>query len=347
MIWLRILFKKLIVKILRRLEMEKYIFRRLVVGVFLLGFAFISGCGKVEQESELQKVKIGYSRLRISLPVFVAVERGIFEKNGLNVELQMFDTAQPLMDALCAGHVEIAGYTAFPITFNAQLRSKRQLYYVTLMVEDNDHPVSMLIVKKGSPIKTIKDLRGKRIGILPTIAYKAWLEMILKENGIKPEEVIIQQIAPALTPSSLDSGVVDAMFTNDPAVTTTLQKGISVLLSKEALVPKYTWSPFPFGGFNMSREFADKNPDIAKQVVKSLDEAIEFVNKHPQEAKKIMANFLPDAQKPFVEYYPDARYLKSGKVSPEQLMKVVDAYLKMGIIKEHLDLTNLVYKLPR
>jgi len=291
------------------------------------------------------KVKIGYSQLRISLPVFVAEEKGIFKENGLDVELEMFDTAQPLMDALCGGKLDVAGYTAFPIIFSAQLRSKTDLYYATAIMENDTHPISMFMVKKDSSIGSIKDLKGKKIGILPTLAYKVWLELILKENGISPEEVTIQNVAPAMTPSTLESGAVDAMFTNDPAVTTTIQKSIGKLLYEGAAVPQYMkWSPFPFGSFNMTKDFVDKNPEAAQKIVKSLDEAIDFINSNQQDAKKIMAKYLPDAQKSFVESYPDTMFVKSTEFKPEELTKVANSYKEQGIISETLDLSKLLYK---
>jgi len=293
--------------------------------------------------AELKKVKIGCNRLRVSLPLFVAQEQGIFRKNGLNVELVMFDTAQPLMDALCAGHLNAAGYTAFPITFSAQMRSKKQLYYATALVEDDEHPISMLMVKKDSRINGIADLRGKRIGILPTFAYRAWLDMILKENNISNKEVVVQMIAPALTPAALASGSVDAMFTNDPAITTTVQKGIGRVLYNGAIVPKYLWSPLPFGSFNLSKEFVDNNPDTAQRIVKSLDEAIAIINKDPNKAKKMMANYLPEAERPFVHHYPDSLYQNSREVSRKDFERLADSYLKEGIIKERLDVKGLVY----
>jgi ABC-type nitrate/sulfonate/bicarbonate transport system substrate-binding protein len=278
------------------------------------------------------------------LPLFVAQEKGIFEKNGLAVELEMFDTAQPLIDALCGGKLDVAGYSAFPITFSAQLRSRKNLFYATMLMEDNAHPISMFVVRKDSPINSIAGLKGKRIGILPTYAYKAWLEFILERNGIKPDEVVIQQVAPALTASVLESKAVDAVFTNDPAVTVCLQKGIGKLLYKEALVPKYFWSPFPFASFNIAKEFAEKNPVITKKIVKSLDEAIGFINSNQQEAKKIMANFLPDNQKAFVESYPDALFLESGQVKEDELVKIEESYRNRGIIKDSLDLSESLYR---
>lgn len=290
------------------------------------------------------KVKIGCSNLRISLPIFVAQDRGIFKGHGLDVELEIFDTAQPLMDALCGGKLEAAGYTAFPITFSGQLRSKRNLYYATVMMEDDAHPVSMFVVKRDSPIKMIVELKGKKIGILPTFAYRKWLELILQKNGIKPDEVIIQHVAPAMTPAVLESGMVDAVFTNDPAVTTCIQKGVGKLLYTGAVVPRYLWSPLPFASFNMTRGFVDRHPDVARRIVKSLDEAIAYINANQQSAKISMGKFLPDSQRAFVTKYPDALFLKSSQFTLQELIKIGETYEKLGIIKGKIDLTKGLYQ---
>lgn len=290
------------------------------------------------------KIMIGTNYLRISLPVFVAQGSGIFQKNGLNVELQFFETAQPLMDALCGGKLDIAGYTAFPITFAGQARSKTELNYTTAMLEDDAHPISMFVVKADSNITSLAELKGKKIGILPTYAYKVWLELVLKQNGIQPEEVTIQQVAPALSATTLQSGGVDVLFTNDPAVTVTVQKGIGKILIPGAVVPKYLGKPFFFASFNMTKSFVNKNPDSAKKIVKSLDEAIAFIHANPAEAKKIMAQFLPEAQRGMAGKFADSLYLPSAEVQPDALSKLQDEFLKQGIVKEKLDLSAAVLK---
>jgi len=288
-------------------------------------------------------VTVGYSALRISLPVFVAQEKGFFIDEGLNVKLERFDTAQPLMSSLVAGNVPIAGYTALPITYNAMLRSKTDLYFITSMLEDQEHRISYLIVPINTPQDfKIADLRGKKIGILPTIAYKAWIEEILRKNNIDPSEVEIVQIAPALSPSALESNQVDALFTNDPAATTVLQQNIGRLLSQEVEVPKYLGEPFLFGSFNIRKDFADANPEITKKVISAMDKAVKFVNENPTEAKEMMKKYLHESQQPFVEFYPDALYQATTEVTTQDFQDIVDQYLRIGVIQNPLNIEGLI-----
>lgn len=294
------------------------------------------------------KLAVGYSRLRISLPVFVAQEKGMFDKHGLEVELQMYDTAQPLMQALIADEVQVAGYTALPITFNGMIRSKRQLLFLTTMVEDQNHPISYLL-RPATPegeeprLNSIEDLRGKTIGILPTIAYKAWLEAILEANGLDPStDVVIQQIAPNLQPQTLKSGGVDALFTNDPAATSAIALGIAEPLVDEVLCSKFIKDPFPFGSFNVSQEWADQNPELFKRLVAALNEAVDFVNANPDAAKEAMRPYLPDSFQPHVELYPDALYLRTDQTTSAMYEEIAGIYKDIGIIPEQIDLSGLV-----
>jgi NitT/TauT family transport system substrate-binding protein len=290
------------------------------------------------------KLTVGYSKLRISLPVFVAQKKGYFTEQGLEVSLQSFDTAQPLMDALVAGHVDAGGFTAYPITFKAMQVSGKSFYFAGAMLEDQEHPISMLLRKKGSGIASVADLKGKRIGILPTNAYKAWLEMVLKKNNIQPSEVTIVQVAPPMTVSSFENGTIDAAFTNDPAATASVKKGVAEMITTEALVPKYLWSPYPFGSFNMTKDLTEGKPEVAQKLAAALDKAIAYTNDNPQEAEAILKEFLPPEQNKIIEDFADARYAASKDVTAEEMAKLVQSFVELGVLEKPLDLGPLIFR---
>jgi NitT/TauT family transport system substrate-binding protein len=324
----------------------------LAILILLVVIVFMPSCKQKptppSKNGKNTKLDIGYSRLRISLPVFVAKEKGFFEANGIDANLIMFETAQPLMQAIVAGQIDIGGYTALPITYNGMIRSKKDLLFLTTMIEDEKHRISYLLRKtpktgETSRINSIADLKGKKIGILPTIAYKAWLEDLLKDNNIDPElDVVIQQISPVQQGLALKNGGVDALFTNDPVATSLIQKGIGELFSDFVEVPKYVMDPFPFGSFNVSKKWADKNPELLFAIEKSLNQAIDWAEKNQSDAKLSMVNYLPEQFKNDVSKYPDVEYLRTDESDDEVFNKIADEYLKMGIISEDIDLTNLV-----
>lgn len=292
-------------------------------------------------------LRIGYSRLRISLPVFVAKERGLFARHGIDAELQMYDTAQPLMQALLEDRVSVAGYTALPITFNGMLRSGKSLYFLTAMVEDQSHPVSYLL-RAATPagaspsIASVEALAHHRVGILPTVAYRAWLSAILEAHHVPADSVVVTPIAPLLQAEALRTGGVDALFTNDPAATAALASGVAEPLVEGAEVPRVLGSPFLFGSFNVRKEWGDAHPEVLSQLQAALDEAVQYVNEHPVEARAAMAPYLPARFQPHVARYPDARYLDSAHVDDALFQAAAADAERRGIIPRALSLRGLV-----
>lgn len=313
------------------------LFAKALCLVALMAFA----ASPAQAQAQADKVTIGYSKLIISLPVFVAADQGLFAKNGLDVTLEEFETAQPLMDALVSGKIDVAGYTAYAITMNASLRAKKVLYYATSLVEDAKHPISKLLVKKDSPLASIAELKGKRVGILPTIAYKLWMEAILAKNGVDPATVTLQNVAPPMSASALESGTVDALFTNDPAAAAVLKTGLGKELVAGAVVPEFLGSPFPFASFNIDKAYADAHPAVAAKIVKSLDEAIALIDAEPAKAKMSMEKFVKETEKPFVPFYADPFYLASGQFSGADLEAVMKRYLDLKMLPAGLPLQGM------
>lgn len=308
-----------------------------------------SDASDAQTTAALSDLTIGYSRLRISLPIFVAKERGIFAKHGLNVQLQVYDTAQPMMQALVESKTNVAaGYTAMPITYAAMLRSEKKLYFLTTMMEDSTHRISYLLRPKTTPgskpaITSISDLKGKKIGILPTVAYKSWLAAILRANRVDPDKMVtMQQIEPTLEGAALKNGGIDALFTGDPVATAAIRSGIAELISAEVECPKYILDPFPFGSFNVTKAWADTHAELFNALRDSLNEAIDFINTHPTEAKQTMRPYMADAFKDDVDRYPDARYLRTDESTEQTFQEIEKSYVASGIIPAHLDLTGLV-----
>lgn len=294
-------------------------------------------------------VRIGYSRLRISLPIFAAQELGLFQKNGIRAQLEMYDNGQSLGQALVEGKLDVGGYLATPISFNGILRTGRKMYFVTTMLEDQKHRISYLLRRKPPPgqqptIKTIADLRGKKIGIFPTFAYKATLQVLLQKHGIGPADAIVQQTDPQIEPQLLASGGIDALYTIDPAATAAIALGVGELIEPDAEAPALFGTPFPFGQALIAKDWADAHPDLTKRIAKALDEAIVYVNAHPKEARQFLRRYLSEVYQSQIDLYPDALYLTTAETSDEIYTRIAKQYRALGIITRDIDLRGAVYQ---
>jgi NitT/TauT family transport system substrate-binding protein len=266
---------------------------------------------------------IGVSTLRISLPVFVAEQHGLFAKHGIDAEVRRFDTAQPLADELGAGRIDAGGYVAFPILFGPGAPPPR-VRVLTAIVEDAAHPLSYLLVKKGSGLRGVAALRGRRIGILPTAAYRRWLDAILRHDGVAPEEVSIVPLAPSLEVDALAGGGVDALFSGDPMATAAIARGIAEPATDTPDVPRVLGDPFLFGTFAVTEDFARKTPERTRALAAALDEAITLITADPAVGTAAMKPYVRESERPFVDRYPAARYLRSGEISAAQLDRALE-----------------------
>jgi NitT/TauT family transport system substrate-binding protein len=268
-------------------------------------------------------VVIGVSTLRISLPVFVAEQQGLFAKHGVHAEVRRFDTAQPLADELGAARIDAGGYVAFPILFGPGAPAPK-VRVVTAIVEDAAHPLSYLLVKKGSGLRGVAALKGRRIGILPTAAYRRWLEAILRKDGLGPGDVSIVPLAPPQEVDALAGGGVDALFTGDPMATAAIARGLAEPATDTPDVPRVLGEPFLFGTFAVTEDFAQKHPAQARALADALDDAIALIAAHPQVGKDAMKPYVRESERPFVDRYPAARYLRSGEITAAQLDRALE-----------------------
>jgi len=248
---------------------------------------------------------IGVSTLRISLPVFVAEQHGLFVKHGINAEVRRFDTAQPLADELGAARIDAGGYVAFPILFGPGAPPPKVRVF-TAVVEDAGHPLSYLLVKKGSGLRGVAALRGRRIGIL-------------RHDGLRLEDVSIVPLAPPQEVDALASGGVDALFTGDPMATAALARDLAEQATDTPDVPRVLGEPFLFGTFAVTEDFAQKHPAQARALADALDEAINMISADPAVGRAAMKPYVRESERLFVDRYPAARYLRSREIGPAQL----------------------------
>ncbi|WP_417694403.1 ABC transporter substrate-binding protein [Roseibium sp.] len=139
-------------------------------------------------------------------PLVTALSKGFFEAEGLEVEL--IEPADPAMPPklLAAGQGDIA--VSYQQTLNAQVEEGLPVVRIGTLVAT---PLNSLIVLKDGPIKTLEDLKGKKIGFSVSGFEDAMLGQMLKSVGLTFDDVEMLNVNFALSPALL-SGQVDAVI---------------------------------------------------------------------------------------------------------------------------------------
>lgn len=303
-------------------------------------------------------VTIGYSALGVSLPLFVAHKTGLFADQGLRVEMKGYPTAHPLVEAVIDNAVPCGGFVAFPISMHRHVRA-RPLYYACAVAEDLENPISFLLVRRGTTIRSIEDLAGRRVGVLPTRAYREWLKVLLARAGLGyhpvvtdktcrctetcgtsklPEALLVHtyDVLPYETAAALRSGRVDAVFTNDPGVTDAVRSGAAEIFGEQPILPALLGSPFLFGSFVLDSEFVAERPDDARKIVTALDEGVRACQRDPAEVRRLSASYLPRSCADLRDGLGKPVFLTSQEVDSARLQATLDMMAEEKILSRRV-----------
>ncbi|RRS04955.1 ABC transporter substrate-binding protein [Aquabacterium soli] len=255
--------------------------------------AIALGSGLPAAHANGEKILIGYWPIASGLPLYTALERGFFKEAGLNVEGVKFASAQQVAEAMIAGRVHgSANGTASAALGLAEITSPGLFKIICSNPSNHKLVLDQFVVPKDSPIKSIAELKGKRVASGPGIQNVTLAKIILEKNGITDPKVIelpIGQHVPALAADQLD-----AVYTLEPTGTAGRLKGLTRVL-ENGVISKYVLgaadAPWFGGTASVTTSFLKERPDDAKKYIAAYARAVDFVRKNPAEVRKHIDGF--------------------------------------------------------
>ncbi|MCS5690799.1 aliphatic sulfonate ABC transporter substrate-binding protein [Cyanobium sp. FGCU-6] len=138
-----------------------------------------------------------------------------------------------------------------------------------------------LVIPNGSKIKTVKDLKGKKVAANRGTDPYIFLLRTLDRNGLSPRDVEIVQLSHADGRIAMEKGDVNAWAGLDPLTAKSEIEAKSKLLYRN---PDFN----TFGVLNVREDFARKNPALVLTVLRSYEQARQWALKNPQELRKVL-----------------------------------------------------------
>lgn len=184
---------------------------RTVLGM-LAGLAM----GAAASFASAEPLKIGYSDWPGWVAWEVALEKGWFKEEGVEVQFEWFDYVAS-MDAFAAGQLDGVGMTNGDTLVTGATGAKS----VMILINDYSNGNDMVIGKPG--IESVKDLKGKKVGVEVGFVSHLMLLDALKANGMSESDVELVNVPTNETPQVLASGEVDAIVAWQPSSGTALK----------------------------------------------------------------------------------------------------------------------------
>jgi ABC-type nitrate/sulfonate/bicarbonate transport system substrate-binding protein len=263
-----------------------------IVILGVMASLLVVACGAQTQGAQApKKVRIGYNKTWTTPFLLIAKNQGNFEKHGVQVEWNEFQAPPQAIEALAAGAVDmaIAPVPNFVTAFDKGVDMRMVMH-----LSGWSEPTSTYFVRADSDINSVRDLKGKKIGVNNYGGnFDLYLRHILVENGLDPKndvqilEVPIAAVYQALDSKQIDVGVVPALFV--PRAEATLPGKLKPLFTYRD-IPGIAQRP----QFNQlvlvaSNNFLKNNRPAAKEFIAAILDAQNWAQSNVQEAANLWA----------------------------------------------------------
>ncbi|MCI8327568.1 MAG: ABC transporter substrate-binding protein [Lachnospiraceae bacterium] len=270
--------------------------KRKCISILLVFCMMLSlfGCGK-SQKAELTKVKLNEVAHSIFYaPMYVAIEEGYFEKEGIDLELITGFGADKTMTAVLSGEADIGfmGPETTVYTYNEGANDK-----VINFAQLTQRAGNFLVAREKMPEFEWKDLKGKTVlggrdGGMPEMVF----EYVLKSEGIDPAKdlTIDKSIDFGSTAAAFSGGSGDFSVEFEPGATNLEKEGDSYVVASLGVDSGYV----PYTAFSAKESYIEKNPEIIQSFTNALQKGMDYVNKHSaKEIAEIIAPQFKDTDK--------------------------------------------------
>jgi NitT/TauT family transport system substrate-binding protein len=307
--------------------------------------------------SALETVKVGWCAKTVTsaaAPFAIATKMGWYADAGIQVQLVPMAGSSDCVKLVATGDVAYALPSVEPLIPIRQQGVKEKIFYTAYQGN-----IYGLVVPADSPIKTIKDLKGKKVGVASMASGGVPVaRALLASNGIDPEKdaqiVVVGEAAQAA--ALVRSKQVDALSIYDTQYALIQNAGVPLRQLDTGVLARY-----PSNGFVALEETVAKNRAQAIALFKGYAMGTVFAMSNPEAAVKILYEVFPNT-KPTGKTEAEALHddvlvlraraehwkLEAGGVKRwgESPLKDYDNYqeflLKEGVIKQKVPVSDIV-----
>lgn len=243
----------------------------------LFAISCLAGCGA---KSDLVKVNLNEVAHSIFYaPMYVAIEEGYFEEEGIEINLVNGLGADKTMTAVISGEADVGfmGSEASIYVYNEGAED-----YVVNFAQLTQRAGNFLVGRQAADNFEWSSLRGKtviggRAGGMPQMVF----EYILKKHGLDPGKdlEIIQNIDFGLTSQAFASGTGEYSVEFEPAATSLEIEGAGYVIASLGVESGMV----PYTAYSARKSYIEENPEVIQSMVNALQKGMDYVNSHTPE----------------------------------------------------------------
>lgn len=322
--------------------------RRIIKAAGALSATGLLGAPTILRAQAGPKIRIGFWPIASGLPFYAAIEKGYFKEAGLDVEPLKFASAQQVMEAMLAGRAEgSSNGTAAAVLAIGAIAQPGLFKIICTNPTNAKFVLDEFIVAKDSPIKSLAELKGKRVASGPGIQNVTLAKVMLERAGAGAVNVTELPIAQHV--AAVAAGQVDAVYTLEPTGTVGRLNGLTRNL-EVGVVAKYIlgdpMAPWHGGAASLTSAFIQKYPAETKRYIAAYAKGVELVRSKPAEARPFLKGYTA-IEGPLTSEVPMSDYMFSTDFKPADIahfQKFYDLFSEKGIFEKRVLVEPLLYR---
>ncbi len=251
----------------------------LMVLLILSSILTVVSCSPKGYSGKMETLTIAIPHNEINALLYIAEAQNFFVSNGLDVTLkENYDSGATATAGMLKGEAEISAATDFLMA--RQILDKTSLISVVCI---DRYETTYIMWRTDSRIKTMQDLKGKRIGVPLQTIGEFHLGRTLELNGIHLDQVTFVDVRSTDSEKALVNKEVDAVVTWEPFVTSIKQH-----LGEDVFALPIQNGQLAYWNLVSSPEWINTHAEIITRLIKSLAQAEHYVIGHESEAKNTL-----------------------------------------------------------
>jgi len=293
-------------------------------------------------------IRIGYWPVAAGLPFYAAMEAGYFKQAGLDVQAIKFAGAQQVMEAMLSGRADgSANGTGAGNLAIGEIAQPGLFKIIATNPSNARYVLDEFLVAKDSSIKSIAELKGKKIASGPGIQNVTLAKTVLERAGAVGASVIELPIGQHV--AALAAAQVDAVYTLEPTGTIGRLNNTTKVL-EAGVIAKYILgdplAPWHGGAATLTTEFIQQHPLEAKKYIAAYSRGIALIRNNPDQARPYLKGYTA-IEGALTKEVPLASYMLYNEFKASDIayfQKFYDLFVDKGIFSSRVMVEALLYK---
>ncbi|MEU9910861.1 ABC transporter substrate-binding protein [Streptomyces sp. NPDC051001] len=269
--------------------------------------------------------------------LYIARDRGLFEKEGLDVRVQQIQQSLQALPALSKGQIDMVASANYVTYFQAHDKGTLDIRIVAEAIRAAPKMMDVL-VPKDSDIKSVADLTGRKlaVNVLNNVQSLTFNE-ILAEQGA-PGEPVYRQIPFPQMGAALDKGQVDAVHAVEPYDSAIQDELGARILVDGASAPVES---IPLSGYLTTGKYASGNADALAAFQRALKAAVKIAEADPEAVREVLPTYTKVTEKQAdsidLPVFP-------ATMDAAQIARLTELMKKQGMLSKPIDPATLLVR---